>query len=160
MPSIIFIVLFKYQFKIYDYYVFFVGIMASIWPIIINTKSGVEKANFAQRESIKILNLPFRKEIFSYTLPKAFPNIWDGMKISIGISFLITITCEYLDSSLKGLGSLLRDLDTDNEYPLATMCVILWSGLIGIIINLIFDFFEAKILWLKKHFATNNDYNE
>lgn len=160
MPSIIFIVLFKYQFKFYDSYVFLVGIIASIWPIIINTKSGVEKANFAQRESIKILNLPFEKEIFSYTLPKAFPNIWDGMKISIGISFLITITCEYLDSSLKGLGSLLKDLDTDNEYPLAIMCVILWIGLIGIIINLIFDFLETKILWLKRHFSTNNEYDE
>lgn len=157
MPSIIFIVLFKYQFKFFNNYIFFVGIIASIWPIIINTKSGVEKSNFAQRESIKILNIPFYKEVFLYILPKAFPNIWDGMKISIGISFLITITCEYLDSSLKGLGSLLKAFETDNVYPLATMSIILWIGLIGIIINLIFDLLETKILWLKNHFATNDE---
>src|ERR1035437_4744242 len=45
MPSIIFIVLFKYQFKFIYSYVFFVGVFASIWPILINTKSGVEKVN-------------------------------------------------------------------------------------------------------------------
>jgi ABC-type nitrate/sulfonate/bicarbonate transport system permease component len=157
MPSIIFIVLFKYQFKFVDNYIYFVGVFASIWPILINTKSGVEKVNFVQREAIKILNLPLKKRLFSFILPEAFPNIWDGMKISIGISFLITITCEYLNPSLLGLGALLKSYENDNLFPLVTMCIILWIGLIGILINLVFDFLETKILWLKKQFSTNDE---
>lgn len=159
MPSIIFIVLFKYQFKFVDYYIYFVGVFASIWPILINTKSGVEKVNFVQREAIKILNLPLKKKLFSFILPEAFPNIWDGMKIAIGISFLITITCEYLNPSLSGLGAFLKSYENDNCSPLVTMFIILWIGLIGIIINLIFDYLETKILWLKKQFSTHDESN-
>jgi len=159
MPSIIFIVLFKYQFKFIDSYIYFVGVFASIWPILINTKSGVEKVNSVQRESIKILNLPLKQRLFSFILPEAFPNIWDGMKISIGISFLITITCEYLNPSLLGLGALLKSYENDNLYPLVTMLIVLWIGLIGIVINLIFDLFETKLLWLKKQFSTNEGTN-
>ncbi|HMK24959.1 MAG TPA: ABC transporter permease subunit [Chitinophagaceae bacterium] len=155
MPSIIFIVLFKYQFKFINTYVYFVGVFASIWPILISTKSGVEFVNIVQRESVDILNLPLHKKIFLFILPEAFPNIWDGMKIGLGISFLITITCEYLNPSLSGLGALLKSYENDNIFPLVTMSIILWIGLIGIVLNLLFDYLEIKILWLKKQFATN-----
>lgn len=155
MPSIIFIVLFKYQFKFYDSYIYYVGFVASVWPILINTKSGVEKVNITLRESISILNVPFFKKIFWFILPEAFPNIWDGMKIGLGISFLITITCEYLNPDLLGLGALLKSYQTDNIFPLVTMCIILWIGFVGLLINLIFEFIETKILWLNKQFSTN-----
>jgi len=154
MPSIIYIVLFKYQFKFTETYIYFVGVFASIWPVLINTKSGVEKVNIVQREAIKILNLPFRKRLISFILPEAFPNIWDGMKIGLGISFLITITCEYLYTNKSGLGALLKSYE-DNNQPIVSMCIILYIGLLGILINLLFDFLETKILWLNKQFATN-----
>lgn len=154
MPSIIYIVLFKYQFKFTDTYIYFVGVFASIWPILINTKSGVEKVNLVQREAIEILNLPLRKRLLSFILPEAFPNIWDGMKIGLGISFLITITCEYLYTDKSGLGALLKSYE-DNNLPLVSMFIILWIGLIGILINILFDFIETKILWLNKQFSTN-----
>ena len=154
MPSIIYIVLFKYQFKFTENYIYFVGVFASIWPVLINTKSGVEKVNLVQREAVKILNLPFRKRLFAFILPEAFPNIWDGMKIGLGISFLITITCEYLYTDKMGLGALLKNYE-ENNSPLVSMCIILWVGLLGIATNLLFDFMETKILWLNKQFSTH-----
>ncbi len=153
MPSIIYIVLFKYQFKFTDNYIYFVGVFASIWPIIINTKSGVEKVNLVQREAIKILNLPFKRRLLSFVLPEAFPNIWDGMKIGLGISFLITITCEYLYPDKLGMGAMLKNYE-DNISPLVSMIIILWIGFMGIILNFIFELFETNLLWLRKQFST------
>lgn len=151
MPSLVFIVLFKYQFRFIDTYVYFVGVFACIWPILINTKSGVETVNPTQREAIFMLRLPIKETLFSFLLPKAFPNIWEGMRIAMGISFLIVITCEYLNPGLLGLGALLRSYELDLS-PLVTMCIILWIGLIGILINMVFDFIEQKIPLLNNQF--------
>ena len=75
LPSIVFIIIFKYQLKLFDYHVYFVGILASIWPVIINTKSGVISVNRTMRDSIKILNIPRFKKLTLFTLPEASPNI-------------------------------------------------------------------------------------
>ncbi|HRP90466.1 MAG TPA: ABC transporter permease subunit [Edaphocola sp.] len=155
MPSLVFIVLFKYQFRFTETYVYFVGVFACIWPILINTKSGVETTNPTQREAISLLRLPMRETLFSFLLPKAFPSIWEGMRIAMGISFLIVITCEYLNPGLLGLGALLRSYELDLS-PLVTMCIILWIGLIGIIINMVFDFIEEKIPLLNNQFMIKN----
>lgn len=151
MPSLVFIVLFKYQFRFTETYVYFVGVFACIWPILINTKAGIESTNPTQNEAMLMLGLPFKEKLFLFLLPKAFPGIWEGMRIAMGISFLIVITCEYLNPNLLGLGALLRSYELDLS-PLVTMCIILWIGFMGILINLVFDLIEQKLPLLNNQF--------
>ncbi len=157
LPSIVFIFIFKYQLKFFDYHVFFIGILACIWPIIINTKSGVEKVNKTLRESMSILNIPRYKKLFIFTLPEASPNIWDGIKTSLGIAFLISITCEYLSKSLSGLGAILSFYDELPGSVCQSMIIILWIGFLGVLTNFLLDYIETKILWLKNQFSTDDE---
>jgi ABC-type nitrate/sulfonate/bicarbonate transport system permease component len=157
LPSIVFIIIFKYQFKMFENHVYFVGAIASIWPIIINTKSGVEKKNGTLREAMSILDIPPIKKLLLLTLPEASPNIWDGIRISIGISFLISITCEYLTKPLYGLGSILSFYDESPGYACQSMLIILWIGFLGVLTNFLLNFIESKISWLKNQHKTDNE---
>lgn len=157
LPSIVFIVIFKYQLKFQENHIYFVGTIACIWPIIINTKSGVEKVNKTLREAISILNIPKFKKLFLFTLPEAFPNIWDGIKTSLGIAFLITITCEYLTQQLYGLGSILWFYDENVGNVSHSMLIILWIGFLGVLTNFILEYFENKLIWLKNQFSTDEE---
>jgi ABC-type nitrate/sulfonate/bicarbonate transport system permease component len=156
LPSIVFITVFKYQFKMIESYVYWVGILASVWPIIINTKAGVEKVNLTLRETIMMLNIPPGKKLFQFTLPEAFPDIFNGIKTSMGISFLIAITCEYLYKELRGLGSLLSFYEMDCAACIAhSMFVILIIGFCGVVLNFLIELMEKKIPWLTHQFSTD-----
>jgi ABC-type nitrate/sulfonate/bicarbonate transport system permease component len=156
LPSIVFITIFKYQLQMGSKHVFFVGIIASIWPIIITTRSGASKSIITLEYSIQQLNLPHLKKLYIYTIPKAFPNIWDGVKTSLGIAFLITITCEYISPSLHGLGETLNQYENLPGSVLYSLLMVLWIGFIGIILNSALEFFERKILWLNRNIQTRN----
>jgi bicarbonate transport system permease protein len=157
LPSIVFIIVFKYQLKFFENHVYFVGVIACIWPVIINTKSGVEKVNKTLRESISTLNIPRLKKLILFTLPEASPNIWDGIKTSLGIAFLISITCEYLSKSLFGLGAILSFYDENPGSVCQSMIIILWIGLLGVMTNFLFDYLESRISWLKNQFSTDDE---
>lgn len=167
LPSIVFITLFKYNINITKFfektfgidfieYLYIVVLIASIWPIIIATKEGVQKVNNTSYMVIQQLNIPWFKKLKVFILPEAFPNIFNGIKISIAIAFLIAITCEYITPELNGLGSLLKYYETASVgYYFHSIIVIISIGLMGLIINFLLELIETKLSWLKNQYKTD-----
>lgn len=167
LPSIVFITLFKYNINVkkiletkfgidFIEYLYPVVLIASIWPIIIATKEGVQKVNVTSHMVIQQLNIPYKTKLKAFILPQAFPNIFNGIKISIAIAFLIAITCEYITPELHGLGALLKYYETINEgYYFHTLIVIITIGIVGLIINLFLEIMEKKMAWLKNQYKTD-----
>jgi ABC-type nitrate/sulfonate/bicarbonate transport system permease component len=168
LPSIVFIGLFKYSINTKKLinevlgidnieYVYFVVLIASIWPIIIATKEGVQKVNKTSNMVIQQLNIPWFNKLKIFILPEAFPNIFNGVKISIAIALLIAITCEYITPEIHGLGALLQSYEIEaNGYYFHTIIVIISIGLLGLFINFILELIENNLSWLNNQYKTND----
>lgn len=168
LPSIVFITLFKYNINVTNFfektigidfieYLYLVVLIASVWPIIIATKEGVQKVNSTSYMVIQQLNIPWWKKLKVFILPEAFPNIFNGIKISIAIAFLIAVTCEYITPELNGLGALLKYYENISEgYYFHSIIVIISIGIVGLVINFTLEIIENKLSWLKNQYKTND----
>ncbi|OHD85357.1 MAG: nitrate ABC transporter, permease protein, partial [Sulfuricurvum sp. RIFCSPHIGHO2_12_FULL_44_8] len=72
----------------------FVIFVTSIWPIIINTALGVRSVSEDYLNVARVLQLsPFEK-VFQIILPVAVPFIFTGMRLSLGIAWLVIVAAE------------------------------------------------------------------
>src|SRR5258708_36027432 len=83
----------------------FVIFICSVWPMLINTAFGVASVRRDWLNVARTLEVtPWRKAI-AVILPAAAPTILTGMRISIGIAWLVIVAAEMLVGG-TGLGYL------------------------------------------------------
>lgn len=120
--------------------------ITSIWPIIINTTLGVKSVNQDYLNVAKVLNFsPFEK-IFKIILPVAVPFIFTGMRLSLGIAWLVIVAAEMLTGGI-GIGFWIWDEYNNLNYYSIIIGIIV-VGLIGFLLDLgmgkIADFFDYR----------------
>jgi nitrate/nitrite transport system permease protein len=74
----------------------FVIFICSVWPMLLNTAFGV---GHVRREWLNVgrtLQVPMMRRIFTLILPASLPTILTGMRISIGIAWLVIVAAEML----------------------------------------------------------------
>lgn len=74
----------------------FVIFICSIWPMLINTAFGVMSVKKDWLNVGKTLEMGNLKTAFTVILPAALPTIFTGMRISMGISWLVIVAAEML----------------------------------------------------------------
>jgi nitrate/nitrite transport system permease protein len=74
----------------------FVIFICSIWPMLINTAFGVENVRSDWISVAQTHELSQLKTAFLVILPAAAPTILTGMRISIGIAWLVIVAAEML----------------------------------------------------------------
>ncbi len=74
----------------------FVIFVCSIWPILINTAFGVASVDRNLLNVARTLELGPFETAFHVILPAAAPTILTGMRIAIGISWLVIVAAEML----------------------------------------------------------------
>lgn len=132
-------------FGIGDKPIYFLITMAAVWPIIINTAHGTSQVDrmwlkLAHSMSAGTLTI-FRKVI----IPAAIPDMLMGLRIALGVSWLILVPAEMLGVS-SGLGYYI--LDTRDRFAYGElMSLILTIGLIGFILDSIFKHLRARYNW-------------
>lgn len=124
----------------------FVIFVTSIWPIIINTALGVRSVSEDYLNVAKVLQLsPFEK-VFQIILPVAVPFIFTGMRLSLGIAWLVIVAAEMLTGGV-GIGFWIWDEYNNLNYSHIIIGIIL-IGVIGYILDalmgLIADFFDYR----------------
>jgi nitrate/nitrite transport system permease protein len=129
----------------------FVIFITSIWPIIINTALGVRSVSEDYLNVARVLQLtPFEK-VFQIILPVAVPFIFTGMRLSLGIAWLVIVAAEMLTGGV-GIGFWIWDEYNNLNYSHIIIGIIL-IGVIGYILDtlmgLIADFFDYRKRGLK-----------
>lgn len=124
----------------------FVIFVTSIWPIIINTALGVRSVSEDYLNVAKVLQLsPFEK-VFQIILPVAVPFIFTGMRLSLGIAWLVIVAAEMLTGGV-GIGFWIWDEYNNLNYSHIIIGILL-IGVIGYILDalmgLIADFFDYR----------------
>lgn len=114
----------------------FVIFICSIWPMLINTAFGVagvrrEWLNVARTLEVK----PVRRAL-EVILPAAAPTILTGMRISMGIAWLVIVAAEMLVGG-TGIGYFVWN-EWNNLSLTNVIFAILVIGVVGMVLDLVF----------------------
>lgn len=129
----------------------FVIFVTSIWPIIINTALGVRSVSEDYLNVARVLQLTAFERVFQIILPVAVPFIFTGMRLSLGIAWLVIVAAEMLTGGV-GIGFWIWDEYNNLNYSHIIIGIIL-IGVIGYILDalmgVIADFFDYRKRGLK-----------
>jgi nitrate/nitrite transport system permease protein len=95
-------------FNLADPSAIFVIFITSLWPTIINTALGVASVDRDYINVAKVLEMPRYRQIFKIILPASLPYIFTGLRISLGIAWLVIVAVEMLTGGL-GIGFFVWD---------------------------------------------------
>ncbi|MDR3240533.1 MAG: ABC transporter permease [Clostridiales bacterium] len=102
--------------------------MAAYFPILINTLSGIRRTDPKLIEVGRMYNLSKMKLFTKIYLPSALPNIFVGLKLGLGISWMAVVGAEMIAAS-SGIGFRLNDARALMQFP------IVFSGMLAIAIT-------------------------
>ena len=77
--------------------------LCCLWPMVINTSVGVASIDNDLNNVSKVLRLPPLKHVRKIVLPASVPMIFTGMRLSLGIAWMVLIAAEMLAQN-PGLG--------------------------------------------------------
>ncbi len=123
----------------------FVIFICSIWPMLINTAFGVAAVRKEWIDVSRTLEVnPLRKALL-VILPAAAPTIMTGMRISIGIAWLVIVAAEMLVGG-TGIGYFVWN--EWNNLSIANILVaVLLIGLIGMLLDLCFARLQKAVTY-------------
>jgi nitrate/nitrite transport system permease protein len=111
----------------------FVIFICSIWPMLVNTAYGVASVRNDWLNVAKTHELSSLRTAFTVILPAAAPTILTGMRISIGIAWLVIVAAEML---VGGTGIGYYIWNQWNNLDLASVIfAILLIGIVGFFLD-------------------------
>ena len=136
-----------YIFRNSEYTGIFIILISSIWPTLTNTAFGVANVNPEYLDVTKTLGASRLRTIFKVIIPAALPNIVSGLRISMGISWLVIVAAEMLLGT--GLGYFIWN-EWNNLYIPNILVAIFIIGLVGIALDSIFAALEKFVSFGRK----------
>ncbi len=125
----------------------FIIFISSIWPTLINTSFGVANVSKEYLNVAKTLGASRFRTIFKVIIPAALPNILAGLRISMGIAWLVIVAAEMLLGT--GLGYFIWN-EWNNLYIPNILVAIFIIGLVGLILDSCFAAVEKFVAFGRK----------
>ena len=123
----------------------FVIFICSIWPMLINTAFGVASVRKEWVDVSRTLEVSPLRKAFFVILPAAAPTIMTGMRISIGIAWLVIVAAEMLVGG-TGIGYFVWN--EWNNLSIANILVaVLMIGVIGMLLDLCFARLQRAVTY-------------
>ena len=95
-------------FNLADPSAIFVIFITSLWPTIINTALGVSSVSKDYLDVARVLEMPRWRQITKVIWPASLPYIFTGLRISLGIAWLVIVAVEMLTGGV-GIGFFVWD---------------------------------------------------
>ena len=115
----------------------FVIFICSLWPMLINTAFGVASVRKDWLNVARTLEVTPLRTAFQVILPAAAPTIMTGMRISIGIAWLVIVAAEMLVGG-TGIGYFVWN-EWNNLSITNIINAILLIGLVGMLLDAILN---------------------
>lgn len=113
----------------------FVIFICSIWPMLINTAFGVSAVRQEWINVARTLEVTNSRMAWRVILPAAAPTILTGMRISIGIAWLVIVAAEMLVGG-TGIGYFVWN-EWNNLSITGVISAIFFIGIIGMLLDLL-----------------------
>ncbi len=110
--------------------------LCSLWPTLINTAVGVSSIDKDLINVGKVLRLSWITQVKKIILPSALPYIFTGMRLSLGVGWMVLIAAEMLAQN-PGLGKFVWDeFQNGSSHSLGKIMVAVFTiGVIGFILD-------------------------
>ena len=110
--------------------------LCSLWPTLINTAVGVASIDKDLVNVGKVLRLSWFTQIKKIILPSALPFIFTGMRLSLGVGWMVLIAAEMLAQN-PGLGKFVWDeFQNGSSNSLGRIMVAVFTiGIIGFVLD-------------------------
>ena len=123
----------------------FVIFICSIWPMLINTAFGVAGVRQDWVNVARTHELGAFRTAFSVILPAAAPTIITGMRISIGIAWLVIVAAEMLVGG-TGIGYYVWN-EWNNLDLTSVIFSILMIGVVGMLLDAAFGVLQRSVAY-------------
>jgi nitrate/nitrite transport system permease protein len=121
----------------------FVIFICSVWPMLINTAFGVASVRKEWINVARTLEVGTVRRAFTVILPAAAPTILTGMRISIGIAWLVIVAAEMLVGG-TGIGYFVWN-QWNNLSITDVIIAILLIGLVGMLLDQVLGRFARMV---------------
>jgi nitrate/nitrite transport system permease protein len=110
--------------------------LCSLWPTLINTALGVASLDKDYINVSRVLQLGHITKVFKVVIPASLPYIFTGLRISLGVGWMVLIAAEMLAQN-PGLGKFVWDeFQNGSSESLAKILVAVFTiGIIGFILD-------------------------
>jgi nitrate/nitrite transport system permease protein len=124
----------------------FVIFICSVWPMLINTAFGVASVRREWLNVAKTLEVTPLRRAFEVILPAAAPTILTGMRISMGIAWLVIVAAEMLVGG-TGIGYFVWNEWNNLSLP-NVIFAILVIGVVGMLLDLMFARLQKAVTYV------------
>ncbi len=124
--------------------------MCSLWPALVNTALGVSAIDKDHLNVARVLKLGFWARLFKIVIPSSLPLVFAGLRISLGVGWMVLIAAEALSSS-DGLGKFVWD-EYQNGSSQSFANIILACFIVGII-----GFFLDRVMIILQKLVSFDD---
>lgn len=110
--------------------------LCSLWATMVNTALGVSSVDQDHLNVARVLRLGFWSRLFKIVIPSSLPLIFAGLRISLGVGWMVLIAGELLSSS-EGIGKFVWDqFNNGASDSFAKMIVVVFVvGFIGLLMD-------------------------
>ena len=126
----------------------FVIFITSLWPTIINTALGVSSVPKDYLDVARVLEMPRWRRITKIIWPASLPYIFTGLRISLGIAWLVIVAVEMLTGGI-GIGFFVWD-----EWSRLNLSSVFLAVIVIGVTGLVLDYALGKIQELVTHRPT------
>ncbi|HEY9849875.1 MAG TPA: nitrate ABC transporter permease [Leptolyngbyaceae cyanobacterium] len=137
-------------FNLADPSAIFVIFITSLWPTIINTALGVSSVSKDYIDVARVLEMNSWRRITKIILPASLPYIFTGLRISLGIAWLVIVAVEMLTGGI-GIGFFVWD-----EWSRLNLSSVFLAVLVIGLIGLLLDYVMGRIETLVTHRPSTN----
>jgi nitrate/nitrite transport system permease protein len=124
--------------------------MCAVWPAMVNTALGVSSIDNDHLNVARVLRLGLWSRLTKIIIPSALPLVFAGLRISLGVGWMVLIAAEALSSS-DGLGKFVWD-EYQNGSSHSFANIIFACFVVGII-----GFFLDRIMILMQRSVSFDD---
>lgn len=120
--------------------------IAAVFPVIVNTESGMETTPEGYVEVARLYKLNSFRTFVRVYLPHALPSILVGLKLALSVSWMAVVGAELI-ASTSGIGFRMSNARSLMQSSVLIMCMLV-VGLIGILMDKILgQIFKAITPW-------------
>ncbi len=122
--------------------------LCCMWPTIINTAIGVSSIDKDLINVSRVLRLSWATKVIKIVLPSSVPMIFAGLRVSLGIGWMVLIAAEMLAQN-PGLGKFVWDeFQNGSSNSLARIMVAVFAiGILGFFLDRTMLMLQRKVSW-------------
>jgi ABC-type nitrate/sulfonate/bicarbonate transport system permease component len=122
----------------------FMVAFASVFPVLLNTYSGVRSVDPIQLQTARTFGVSGRKLLTQIVLPASSPYIFTGMRISLAVALIVMVISEMVAAS-NGIGYFI--LSAQRGFKIRDMFAgVLTLAVLGYVLNRLFLLIENRVL--------------